>query len=42
MHVQIYFQLYIQVNNYTTSKLATIHKWNGKQKDDGMDQNTLH
>ena len=42
MHVQIYFYLYIEVNNCTTSKVSKFHMWNVKQKDDGIDQNTLH
>ena len=41
MHVQLYLQLKIKVNNYTHSK-AIFHTQNVKQKDDGMDQNTLH
>ena len=42
MHVKICFQLCIEVNDYTTSKVSNISYEECKKKDDGMDQNTLH
>ena len=40
IHLQIHIWLNIEVNNCNTSKAAaTFYMWNGKQRDDGMDQN---
>ena len=40
--VRYTFSLTLKVITTLLRKLAIFHKWNVKQKDDGMEQNTLH
>ena len=36
------FSFTLKLTTTLLQKLATFHMWNVKQKDDGIDQNTLH
>ena len=36
------FSFTLKLATTLLQKLATFHMWNVKQKDDGMDQNTIH
>ena len=36
------FSFTLKLTTTLLQKLATFHMWNVKQKNDGMDQNTIH